>query len=197
MNKKQLKALLASASQTDFKPEIEGILCKIQGDKVTLVTTNAFILNIVTIDNEPIIDFSNTDTEFIIAKQTVNLVIKTMAPTDRIAIVHHAESDFSMVQVIDQKGKSKSAEKVVHEFKIDKVNGTYPDYAKIIPEQGDWTELASMNLGIEQLITVSELHLALGFQMIDMVFTANKKPIMIDNNRGNIEIKSLIMPASK
>ncbi|MDP3015404.1 MAG: DNA polymerase III subunit beta [bacterium] len=164
--KKSLLSLISAAQISETKPELNGILFDFQQNSLKLAATDSFRLTEKIIINTQF--KSNIDKEFkiIIPLKTVQEIIRIFKEDEYIIDIYFDQNQIFL--------KTENLE-IISRL----INGNFPDYQQIIPENFE-TEIV---LGKEQLINALKLTGAFTDRL-------NEVKAVIEEGAKNIEIQS-------
>lgn len=129
--KKAFGQVLPASATSEFKPELAGIFLGCHGRTITLAATDSFRLAEKTI---PLFSV-NEAVSLILPGRTCQELLRILPESDEKVVVHEGEHqvrfDFSSIRIVSRL-----------------IDGTYPDYAAIIPKEF----AAHLSVGRDELI---------------------------------------------
>jgi len=159
-----LKVISYSIDNNNTKYELNGMLLSVKDDKVSFISTDSKRLTVSNIDNP------NSDEvhKIIIPKKTINEIIKLFSKDINIF--------FNKTYLIIEKNNIFFFSKLI--------NGTYPDFERMIPQEYKYKIRLDKKELIENINIIQSVSLD-----IKMIFKENK--ILFENlNNKNIEAKT-------
>ena len=173
--RKALGQVLPASAVSDFKPELSGIFVKREGKTMTLAATDSFRLAEKTLT----LPSAAEDISFIIPGRTCQELLRTLPEGDEEVLVSEGENqvrfNFAGVHIVSRL-----------------VDGTYPDYAAIIPKEF----AAHLSAGRDELIRKVKAASILSSKLNDIVVTSSEGESFVE--AANAELgKSRIQLSAK